>query len=672
MFVKRVSSLLIWLSAFFFSTLPKSGASVNFQPVNPDELKMTSDPLAPGAPAIILEHNVYRDDFGRQSHGGAQISYNTSTRYEDNYFRIKILTEEGRKYGDIEIPLLAFYRDVTDLKARTIHPDGTVEEFHGQVFEKTLAKKHGYVSVKAKTFSMPNVQVGSILEYYYTIEFNGYLIWDSNWIISQKLFQKHAKFTLRPFTAEGSHVNLHWTQHLPPGVPEPKQAPDGIVRLEATNIPPFRTEEFMPPEDELKARVDFIYSYEALDPDADHFWKSVGKKRNAELESFISKRGALEAEVAQIVSPSDSPEEKLRKIYARVQKLHNTSYEEEKTQEQKKQEKEKELNHAEDVLKTGYGTEQQLNWLFLGLARAAGFDTHGVSVSDRSEFFFNAQLMDPHRLDHTAVVIPLNGKDTYFAPGAAFAPFGMLRWQQAGVTALRLDKDGGTWVQTGVPESSLSQIQRKAEFKLSDTGDLEGKVIITYTGLEGLKVRVDERNEDEVDRKRSLEDEVKNSIPAASEVQLTSTPEWANADSPLVAEFSVKVPGWVARGGKLAMCPLGVFGATERHVFEPADRTFPIYFDYPAQHLDDIFIELPVGWQVTSLPKPVNQDYRVVAYSVGAEDGKTKLHLKRKLDINIVFMDVKYYSPIRSFFQGVRAGDGQQIVLQPGAAVSSN
>jgi hypothetical protein len=73
-----------------------------------------------------------------------------------------------------------------------------------------------------------------------------------------------------------------------------------------------------------------------------------------------------------------------------------------------------------------------------------------------------------------------------------------------------------------------------------------------------------------------------------------------------------------------------------------------------------------------SLPKPINQDFHVVAYSIGAENGKTKLHLKRKLDINIVSMDTKYYSPIRSFFQGVRVGDGQQVVFQPATSVSSN
>ena len=70
-------------------------AAVGFQPVSPEELKMTSEPLAPGAPAIILFRQVDRDDTGRTAH-------------EDNYVRIKILTEEGRKYGDIEIPFYKF------------------------------------------------------------------------------------------------------------------------------------------------------------------------------------------------------------------------------------------------------------------------------------------------------------------------------------------------------------------------------------------------------------------------------------------------------------------------------------------------------------------------------------------------------------------------------------
>src|SRR5579871_6449482 len=70
--------IAIWVT---FSSLP--AWSIGFQPVSPDELKMTAEPKAPGAPAIVLFREVDRDDRGLTAH-------------EDVYYRIKILTEEGR------------------------------------------------------------------------------------------------------------------------------------------------------------------------------------------------------------------------------------------------------------------------------------------------------------------------------------------------------------------------------------------------------------------------------------------------------------------------------------------------------------------------------------------------------------------------------------------------
>ena len=97
---------------------------------------------------------------------------------------------------------------------------------------------------------------------------------------------------------------------------------------------------------------------------------------NGEVEGFVGKRKAMEG-AAQIVSPSDTPEVKLQKIYARVQQLRNVSYEVRKTEQQQKREKEKEPANVEDVWKRGYGEGIQITWLFLGLVRAAGFDASG-------------------------------------------------------------------------------------------------------------------------------------------------------------------------------------------------------------------------------------------------------------------------------------------------------
>ena len=633
-------------------------AANSFQPISPEELKMTSEPLAPGAAAIILYRQVDRDDNGYTTH-------------EDDYFRIKILTEEGRKYADVEIPFFKETQDIVHVRARTIRPDGSAVEFDGKVFEKPIVKGRN-VRYMAKTFTLPDVQVGGIIEYFFTLDLKEHLIFDSNWILSNELFTKQARFSLKPYHGTYSVFNLRWSWHDLPVGSEPKEGPDRIVRMEAKNIPAFQTEDFMPPENELKSRVDFIYTEELPEKDAQSFWKKVGKQRNGQLESFIGKRKAMEEAVAQIVSPNDPPEVKLRKIYDRVQAIRNTSFEVQKTEQEEKREKEKVAANVEDVWKRGYGNGVQLTWLFLALVRAAGLEAYGVWVSDRSNYFFSPVTMQSGKLDANVVLVKLNGKDLYFDPGAKFTPFGLLTWTETGVQGLRLDKDGGTWIRTTLPASSESRIERKAKLKLSDTGDLEGKLTMTCTGLEAMYQRLEFRHADDVARKKFLEDGVKQEVPVAVEVELTNHPDWNATEAPMVAEFDVKIPGWASSAGKRALIPAGVFTGSEKRIFEHANRVHPIYFEYPYEKADDVTIELPAGWQVGSVPPAQEQDKGLVAYTLKIENGKDALHLTRKLKVDVLLLEQKYYPALRVFFQSVRTGDEEQIVLQPGAATASN
>jgi hypothetical protein len=426
----------------------------------------------------------------------------------------------------------------------------------------------------------------------------------------------------------------------------------------------------MPPENELKARVDFIYSAEPFEMDVNKFWRKVGKKRFDEEEKFVGRRGPMEQALPQIVSAGDPPEVKLQKIYARVQQLRNLSYEPSRSDEERKRNNESPANNVEDVWRQGAAWDWQLNWLFLSLARAAGLEAYGVLAPNRHDSFFKAESMDAGRLDAKVVLVKLNGKDVFFEPGAAFAPFGFLRWEESGVQALRLDKDGGTWVQTTLPESSASRIERKAALKLSENGDLGGTLTVSYTGLEALRRRVEERGQDDPARKKYLEEQVQAYIPAAADIQLSKQPDWSNPEVPVVAEFNVKIPGWASLTGRRALLPTGLFGASEKQLFEHAERIHPIYFEYGSQKLDDVSIDLPQGWQVASLPKARDYDLHVVAYSNSVEDQKTALRLKRKLDVNIVLAEAKYYPSLQSFFRAVRTVDEQQIVLQPAAPVS--
>jgi hypothetical protein len=484
--------------------------------------------------------------------------------------------------------------------------------------------------------------------------------------VSEELFTKYAKFSLKP--SEYFPVRFSW-QGLPPGVTPKNER--GLVRLEVNNIAAFQTEDYMPPQNELKARVDFLYS-EDSEMQADKFWKKEAKKQNDQVESFIGKRKAMEQAVAQIVSPGDAPEVKLQKIYARVQQLRNTGFAAETTAQEKKREKGKTINNVEDVWKSGSGGGAEITWLFLALVRAAGLEAYPMLVSRRSEYFFTPQTMDPHRLDDNVVLVKLNGKDTFYDPGTAYTPLGVLPWPETGVKGLRLDKDGGAWVTTTVPDVSVSNIVRKADLKMTDQGALEGKVTVTFSGLEALSIRLELRNQDETARTKYIEDVVREFIPVGIDVDLKNKPDWSSSSPTLVGEFEIKVQGWASAAGHRALIPVGLFGAPERHVFEHAWRVHPIYFDFPTARIDDVTIELPLDWKVNSVPPGHKDEGKVCSYNTTAENKQGTLHLTRNLNINALVLDAKYYGALRNFFQTVKTGDEQQIMVQPGGISASN
>src|SRR5271155_3243175 len=107
---QRCSCLISMLVGLLLGAAPNAIAGDEWQPISSEELKLTSEPKAQGAPAILLYLQVDRDD--------------SDSPHEFHYVRIKILTEEGRKYANIEIPFEKAEETVRGVKARTTSPDG--------------------------------------------------------------------------------------------------------------------------------------------------------------------------------------------------------------------------------------------------------------------------------------------------------------------------------------------------------------------------------------------------------------------------------------------------------------------------------------------------------------------------------------------------------------------
>lgn len=112
------------LTSLSFSSL--AFCQTAFKQPTPEELKMTSDPEAPGADAVYLNVEEVAND---------------PLHYETFYARIKVLTEKGKDLATVEVPYLRGGFKVADVKGRTIHADGKIIPLEGKPDDLLISKK---------------------------------------------------------------------------------------------------------------------------------------------------------------------------------------------------------------------------------------------------------------------------------------------------------------------------------------------------------------------------------------------------------------------------------------------------------------------------------------------------------------------------------------------------
>ena len=89
--------------------------------------------------------------------------------HDQVFRRLKILTDAGRAYSNIEIPFTTGATKIIGIQARVVPPNGPAREFGGQVFDKT-AFRYRKLRVAVKTLALPDVAVGSIIDFRYKVE----------------------------------------------------------------------------------------------------------------------------------------------------------------------------------------------------------------------------------------------------------------------------------------------------------------------------------------------------------------------------------------------------------------------------------------------------------------------------------------------------------------------
>jgi len=678
------------LALLFIPGSARRAAAQEWPPVTDAEKALKDCPPQPGAPAVFL----CREE--ATSHKTWTTSY---------YFRLKVLTPAGRDRANIEIPVVKGRTRITDLKARVVRPDGVSVPFTGQVFEKTALRLGGF-KVTVKTFALPDVDVGSIIDYRYMIvqdkggssgkgqdalealfgnsekpEEGGMAAGEGilffpveTWEIQKDLFTRKAKFTYEPSPSlekalaglSSMSLNammLSWVTRRLPGI-EPSME-NKRVKLELENIPAFEPEEFMPPESSLRMEVRLFYKIGLLAT----YWREESRNWRKGLEKFMGKAGPAAAEAKKTVAGLDDPAAKIGALYGRAQRIKNLSYDRTMTSRERKERGIKGNRSVADVLKNNYGLRSDITRTFAALAVAAGFPARVVRVATRDDKLFDINTCDLYgQFDTELAVVQVDGADRIYDPATPYCPPGLVRWNCTSTAMLDPTGDPPSVMKTpaktpaGAPEQAHTR--RESVLRLDAEGNLAGTVKVRFGGQEGLRRRLDHLFDDDIAVKEDMEAELGDVLPAGARVTLQKVENLRNSADEVLADFDISLPGLATSAGDRVLLPVTPLLGLKQLPFRHAQRKYPLSFAYPYRVSDDIVINLPVGMNVETVPPPRNESAAWFDHSLACSvENGTTLRVQRDFKLKKYDFPISFYGAVRAFFDRVRAADEGQVVL---------
>ena len=637
-------------SAVLAATLaPAPPVRAQFQQPSAEELKMTADPKAPGASAVYLDREETDSQF---------------TGLQTIYARIKVLADKGKELATVTIPFAPEYSRVDNVQGRTIHADGTIFPLSVKP-EDLLDYRNKYYQQNNLVFTLPNVEVGSIIEYRVQIVHKFGIL--PYWEIQTPYFihKEHNYFNAKGggfgVNGRGTFAGFLAMFVTPQNAPLSVKSDAGEYTVDLADVPPQPDEDWMPPMNTLRWRVEF---YQTFTDSAQKFWDSALKSWSKDTEQFLKVKQTLRDAANAMVSPGDSEEQKAHKIYAAVLKLENTDYTHVKSDAERKKDKLKTVNDIEDVWKNRSGAGDSIALLYVGLARAAGLKAWAMQVVNRDRAIFDATYLSTRQLDDYIAIVEIGGKEIYLDPGEKVCPFGVLHWTHALATGFRQSAAGPKVAMTPADTYRTDSVERTADLVLDAAGNVTGTARIVMSGAEAIYWRQQALENDPNALDKDFIDDLNATLPEGVSATFDHLVGLDNSDSKLMA--IVKLSGGLGTPTRKRLIVPGLFFESRAsHPFvAEAKRSTPIDMHIPEMQLDDVVYHLPQGYTVGSAPHTADVTWPGSALlRINSTFSAEQVQVARLFARNFTLLGPGDYNNLHDFYLKLAAADQQQILL---------
>jgi len=531
-----------------------------------------------------------------------------------------------------------------------------------------------------KKITMPNVKVGSIIEYKIIIT-SPYISNFPDWQFQKNIPVKYSEYTtyipeyflynthLKGFftiknekTYKQRTINYSYTEErvggmntlMPRRINTTLDFKEDIINFTLENIPALKDEGFVNNIANYQSQLLHELSgtrypqspYKNYNTD----WESVvkGIYDNDSFGAELNKTGYFEKDIDALLNGVTIKEERIAVIFNYVKSRMNWN---------------DFLGYScNDGVKKAYqdktGNAAEINLMLTAMLRYAGIEANPVLLSTRS----NGISLFPSKSAYNYViagvelqdqVVLLDATNKYSIPD--ILPIRDLNWFG------RIIRKNGSSAEIDLMPKSNSKDIISILGSINDKGEVTGKLRDQYFDYNAFIFRVNNNGVAKESYIEKIEKKYQGLEIGTYDVQNAS-----DLSQPIVENYDFTSTNSVEIiGDKMYFSPF-LFLATAENPFKQETREYPVDFVYPNQDKYNISISIPEGYVVETLPQPkaVALPENLGSFKYNITNNGKQIQLLFIQDINQAIISNEYYDVLKSFYKEIVDKQTEKIVLK--------
>ena len=664
--MKKRSVLLFFIFFYPLFIINAQSSFFSYGKPSKSEIEMTTYELDTTAPAVIL-----------YEYGNATINYNDiegiylSVKYKK---RIKILNRDALDLSNVSVYLRASSNNLKSQNVKDIRAISTTLTNDGAVIQKSLKKEDVFTEkfneyFNIVKFAIPDVQVGSVIDYEYTLTYPSQMLLNFHpWEFQSEIPKKYSEYNTKIPANYKYNVQLIGGIELETKENDLKKecfhigsgSADCIIsRFVMRDIPAFKKEKYMLSEENYISKILFeLIETTWFDGEKTRYsksWKDVEKILRVQGRfGSQSKKTKYFLEYAnETIEGETNKLKKAKRIFYDLQNAMNWNGRNGIFSK----------NDIKEAFQQKAGNSTELNLILLNVLKAVSLNANPMLIATR-EYKLPSKLF-PQLSEFNRIVVKLDIEEKSYLLDITDkeTPFGMLPYECLNLYGRVLDfKKGSYWydINSDMYQSkSITQLM----LKINASGEITGNSREFYMGYDGV-----------FKRKKILKtsanayiQELENDLSSLEDFNINTfkIENLENNEKPL--KIDLKFNAVTSLDNQINLIHPFVINRITANPFQLEKRNYPINFGYIYNDTYQINIEIPDNFSFTTIPESknisVSKNLAQIVLRTAKNDNKLSITLNCSIRSPIILTE--YYKEIKELFSTlITIQNNSPIVIQ--------